>query len=585
MIIKLFLLKIKWRKDTVSEFCKRVFKFVKGEYIQRSKALHIKNTILVVLPLITILLSSGICRAYPGVPEHARIGLYFSDSKTKQYTAVSSFTVDGENGLQIGDFTEGGFINLVEETTNNIVTIRKDAFYVKSKTGLAEYDPNSAPEGEKIGAYHANLGGNFENYEALKAKLEEYKTNGIDAYPVFTDNWQIWSGFYHDESIMQAELGGVVEFSVVPPSATRIVVLSSEGQVKLMYDSVNGVLRIYPKEGKEPSLFRINSDSKKVYRGGIEVLRQTGSDMTVINVLPIEEYLYGVVPGEIGASSHSEALKAQAVAARTYTMNNLSKYGHLKFNVCTTTYSQVYKGFSVEHAATNKAIDDTKGEVVTYKDKPAAVFYFSSSGGKTEDVKNVWGSDGYPYLISVDDPYESGKSWHYNWQVSYTAKKIGEIMADRGFKLGSIQGVFITERSEAGRAIELVVKGTKDERVYTNGNTRSFLSLDSQWFDITTDSDVSVMVNNENTANTQLNGKKVLTASGLQTISTSSSVSLVGSENVNKKVPAAPTTYIFTGKGWGHGIGMSQEGAKGMANEGFTYKEILTHYFTGTEVE
>lgn len=569
----------------VGEFCKRGLNFDKGRHVRRTKYLHIKITILFVLPLIIVLLFGGICCAYPGVPEQVRIGLFFSDSKTKQYTAVSSFTIDGESGLRIGDFTDSGFTSLVEETTNNFITIRKDAFYVKSNGGLKEYDPKSTPEGEKIGAYHAKLGGSFENYEALKVKLDEYQSDGIDAYPVFADDWQIWCGFYPNESIMQAELGGVIEFSVIPPSSTRIVVLSSDGQVKLMYDSVKGALRIYPKEGKEPSLFRINSDSKKVYRGGIEVLRQAGSDMTVINVLPMEEYLYGVVPGEIGASSHAEALKAQAVAARTYTMNNLSKYGHLKFNVCATTYSQVYKGFSVEHPATNKAIDDTKDEIVTYKGKPAAVFYFSSSGGRTEDVKNVWGSDGYPYLISVEDSYESGKSWHYNWQVSYTAQKIGEIMTDRGFKLGSIQGVFITKRSEAGRAIEVVVKGSKDERVYTNGNTRSFLSLDSQWYEITTDSDVSVMVNKESNANTQLNGKKVLTASGLQTISTSSSISLVGSDNVSKKVPAAPTTYIFTGKGWGHSVGMSQEGAKGMANEGFTYKEILTHYFTGTKVE
>lgn len=388
-----------------------------------------------------------------------------------------------------------------------------------------------------------------------------------------------------DENAAQVALGGIADYSVIPPSSKRIVILSSDGQVKLMYDSVNGAFRVYPHEGGSPSLFKLNSDNKKVFRGGLEVLRQTGSDMTVINVLPTEEYLYGVVPGEIGAGSHVEALKAQAVAARTYTLNNLSKYSHLKFNLCTTTYSQVYKGYSVEDKATNKAIDDTKGEIVTYKGKPAAVFYFSSSGGKTEDVKNVWGSEDYPYLVSVDDPYESGKSWHYNWQVSYTAQKIGEIMTKRGYKLGNIQAVFITKRSEAGRATELVVKGANDQRIYTNGNTRSFLSLDSQWFDITTDSDVAVLKQDGSSSNTQLSGKKVMTSSGVKTISTSNNVSIISSNNTKKTVPAVPTTYIFTGKGWGHGIGMSQEGAKGMANAGLTYKEILTHYFTGTKVE
>jgi len=525
------------------------------------KFLHIKKIILVILPIIVLFFSNEICRAYSDIPEEVRIGLFFNDSKTGQYTAVSSFTVDGESGLQIGRYSDDVFVSLVEENSSNALTVKKDV------------------------AYHAKLGGNFETFDALKSKLEEYKANGIDAYPVFVDTWQIWCGFYSDENAMKAELGGVIEFSAVPPSSTRIAVLTSDGKVKLMYDSATGAFRIYPRKEKSPSLFRINGDSKKVYRGGVEVLRQTGSDLTVINVLPLEEYLYGVVPGEIGASSPVEALKAQAVAARTYTINNLSKYKHLNFNLCTTTYSQVYKGYSVEHPATNKAIDDTKGEIVTYNGKPAAVFYFSSSGGKTEDVKNVWGSDGYPYLASVDDPYESGTSWHYNWQVSYTAQKIGEIMADRGFNLGNIVGVYITKRSEAGRATEVVVKGTKGERVYTNSNTRAFLSLDSQWYDITTDSDVSVLTASGSSVNTQLNGKKVLTASGVNTINTTGSLSVEGSGGVKKKVPTVPTTYIFTGKGWGHAVGMSQEGAKGMADAGFTYKEILTHYFTGTKVE
>lgn len=529
---------------------------------------------------------SGVCLAYSGVPEQVRIGLYFNDDKTNQYTAVSSFTIDSDSGLQFGSYEDSTFTVLTEEDANSTVTIRKDAFYVNNSGKLTEYNQGSGkiPEGEKLGAFHANLGGSYESYEELSVHIEEYKKNGIDAFPAFSDTWQIWAGFYVDENALKAALGDSVKYTVVPPSPTRIVVSSSKGEVKLLYDSSVGVFRVYPKEGNDPVVFRINSDNNKVYRGALEILRQKTSDMTLINVLPTEEYLYGVVPGEIGASSPVEALKAQAVAARTYTLNTLSKYSHLKFNLCTTTYTQVYKGYSAEKATTNKAVDDTKGEVVTYNNKPASVFYFSSSGGKTEDVKNVWGSEGYPYLVSVDDPYESGKSWHYNWQVSYTAQKISEIMTSRGFKLGKILAVFITKRSEAGRATELVVKGSNDQRIYTNGNTRSFLSLDSQWYDITTDSDVPVLAQDGSLLNTQLSGKKVMTSSGLKTIN-ASNISTISSDNVKKTVPSVPTTYTFTGKGWGHGIGMSQEGAKGMADAGFTYDEILTHYFPGTKVE
>ncbi|GAE89184.1 SpoIID/LytB domain-containing protein [Acetivibrio straminisolvens] len=366
---------------------------------------------------------------------------------------------------------------------------------------------------------------------------------------------------------------------------SRIVVLSKDGQVMLMFDSIYHAFQVQPETKDESCVLRINGDDKKRYRGAFEILRLSGSDMTVINVINIEEYLYGVVPYEIQASSHPEALKVQAVAARTYTVNNLNKYKRLQFDLCPTVYSQVYKGFDGEASSTNKAVDDTKGKVVTYNGKPASVFYFSSSGGMTEDVRNVWGSEGYPYLVSVEDKYESGDSWHYNWEVSFTAQKLKQIMIDRGLKIGDILGIYITKRSEAGRATEVIVKGSQGEKVYTNGSTRSFLSLDSQWYDITTDADIFVKGNDGEAIKTQLGGKKVMTASGLKTVSSANSKVSVVSANGTKTVPLIPTNYIFKGKGWGHAVGMSQEGAKGMANAGFTYEEILTHYFPGTKVE
>ena len=158
------------------------------------------------------------------------------------------------------------------------------------------------------------------------------------------------------------------------------------------------------------------------------------------------------------------------------------------------------------------------------------------------------GSDGYPYLISVEDKYESGDSWHYNWEVSFTAQKIKQIMIDRGFNLGDILGIFTTKRSEAGRATEVVVKGSKDERIYTNGSTRSFLSLDSQWYDIISDADTLVMGAEGEPVKTQLGGKKVMTSSGLKTISTSkNSVSVASSVSI-RKIPLIPTIYTFIGR-------------------------------------
>ncbi|HHV29288.1 SpoIID/LytB domain-containing protein [Acetivibrio mesophilus] len=532
--------------------------------------------------------------AYEGVPNKVRIGLLFNDSQTGQYSSVSSFTVDAQNGLQFGYSSGDRFTCLIKESSGNAVTIRKDAFFLKGSSGLTEYNPSSGktPSGELIGAYHIKIGEDYKDYDALYTSLTEIRQKGVDAYPVYADSWQIWTGFYVDENDAQKAIIDNIdpvlntgEYSVVDPSMSRITVLSKDEKVMLMFDSIYYAFQVQPENKDENCVLRINGDDKKRYRGAFEILRLSGSDMTVINVINIEEYLYGVVPYEIQASSHPEALKSQAVAARTYTVNNLNKYKRLQFDLCPTVYSQVYKGFDGEAASTNKAVDDTKGKIVTYNGKPASVFYFSSSGGRTEDVKNVWGSEGYPYLLSVEDKYESGDSWHYNWEVSFTAQKIKQIMVDRGFKLGDIQGIYITKRSEAGRATEVIVKGSQGEKVYTNGSTRNFLSLDSQWYDITTDADIFVKGNDDESTKTQLGGTKVMTASGLQTISSSSGKLNVVNSAGMKVVPLIPTNYTFKGKGWGHAVGMSQEGAKGMAKAGFTYEEILSHYFPGTKVE
>lgn len=569
---------------------------MKKSFLSKSKAkwMAFRVAVLSLMYLLVFFSQNFVAYAYQGVPDKVRIGLNFNDSQTGQYSAVLSFTVDAAKGLQFGYSSGDRFTCLIKESTSDAVIIRKDAFFLKGSNGLTEYKPASGdrPSGEVIGAYHIKIGTDYEDYDALYESLMEIRHNGVDAYPVYADSWQIWTGFYAEENDAKMAIMHSVDpvlksgdYTVVEPSMSRITVLSEDEQVMFMFDSIYYAFQVQPEVKDKTCVLRLNGDDKKRYRGALEILRLSGSDMTVINVISTEDYLYGVVPYEIQASSHPEALKAQAVAARTYTVTNLNKYKRLQFDLCPTVYSQVYKGFDGEASSTNNAVDDTKGKIVTYNGKPASVFYFSSSGGRTEDVKNVWGSEGYPYLLSVEDKYESGKSWHYNWENSFTAEKIKQTMIERGFKLGDIQGIYVTKRSEAGRATEVIVKGSQGEKPYTNGSTRSFLSLDSQWYDISTDADIIVKGNETKPVETQLGGKKVMTASGAKTIGSADGKISVASSSGTKVVPLIPTNYTFIGKGWGHSVGMSQEGAKGMADAGFTYEEILTHYFTGTKVE
>jgi len=133
----------------------------------------------------------------------------------------------------------------------------------------------------------------------------------------------------------------------------------------------------------------------------------------------------------------------------------------------------------------------------------------------------------------------------YNWEVSFTAQQIKQIMTDRGIKIGDILGIYITKRSEAGRATEVIVKGSQGEKVYTNSSTRSFLNLDSQWYDITTDADIFVKGNDGEPVKTQLAGKKVMTASGLKTVSPANGkINVVTSSGLKNRFADSDDLYL-----------------------------------------
>ncbi len=525
------------------------------------------------------------------IPEYVRIGLYSNDGHCNT-KAVSSFSVCAEKGLQFGIYMNDEFTPLIEETSSNTFIVRKDSYFVKNKNGIAEYNPNDKviPEGEKIGPYHIKIGKEFSDYKSLVSQVKTLRGKGIDAYPVYADSWQVWTGFYADQETAVKDIESTIKttlgdgnYTVVQPSSTRIAVLGSDNSVTFIFDSQKGLLHIRPRKENNPNILKLDGVP---YRGDLEVRRIQVSDMTVINMLSLEEYLYGVVPYEIEASSHIEALKAQAVAARTYTVNNIRKHSKYGFDLCPTTYCQVYRGYSGETQSTNRAVDETKGKIVTYQGKPAQVFYFSSSGGRTEDVKNVWGSD-IPYLKSVEDKYESGNSRYYNWESVYTAEELKHILKGMNHDVGDILSINITKLSDAGRVTELVIRGTKGEVTFVREACRSkFNLLRSQWYRITTDADVSIAVSNSQQMKATLGGMKVMTSGGIKTLNyDQKNVKIMGPGGKNYTVPVIPTKYIFTGKGWGHAVGMSQEGAKGMALAGFKYDEILMHYFPGTKVE
>lgn len=336
----------------------------------------------------------------------------------------------------------------------------------------------------------------------------------------------------------------------------------------------------------------------KVYRGGAEIRRQSDSDMTVINVVPLNEYLYGVVPGEMPAYFEMEALKVQAVCARNYTLINLGKYGQYGFDVTDNTSSQMYIGVSGENERTNAAVDETASKVLLYEGALAQTYYSSMSGGATENVKNVWGSE-IPYLCGVDDPYENADSIQGGtWVVELTPQQIKEDLASWGIDVGDILTVRVTEYSDAGGVVKLLVTGTNGEHTFEREATRNIFGFRSQKYTIdgapstTPDEPQQQEVEQADRYPNSLVAKQAKSFLTLRELFLKPS--LIGKEVVITETKPPQTieggpnengVFVFRGRGYGHGLGMSQWGAQGMAQAGFSYADILTHYFPGTYLQ
>ena len=215
---------------------------------------------------------------------------------------------------------------------------------------------------------------------------------------------------------------------------------------------------------------------KKAYRGTFTVTSD-GKQLTLVNTLPLEQYLYAVVPSEMPKTWPAEALKSQAVAARSYALAQRQTSG--PFDVYPDTRSQVYGGVSAEAPTATAAVDATAGEVLTYNGKIARTYFFSSSGGRTAASSDVWKGAPIPYLASVADPYDTASPYH-NWgPLPYTAEKLASALKVSGRLLDVQTTINGSQRVDTLRAI-----GSGGERDFTGTDIRTMLGLRSTFFTV-----------------------------------------------------------------------------------------------------
>jgi stage II sporulation protein D len=219
----------------------------------------------------------------------------------------------------------------------------------------------------------------------------------------------------------------------------------------------------------------LNFVSNGLYRGSIEV-RLDGGGVTAINELDMDSYLRGVVAGEMPSSWPLEALKAQAVAARTYALATRKTDG--AFDQYPDTRSQVYRGVTGESVRSDAAVRDTAGRIVTYGGVPAVTYYFSTSGGHTENVEYSFvGSLSKPWLVGVPDPYDTQSPYH-RWTLRLSAATLDRALGAPG----SFKRLKVLQRGVSPRVVRARVVGTRGSRTVTGPQVRAALNLRDTWF-------------------------------------------------------------------------------------------------------
>ncbi|MBO5364297.1 MAG: SpoIID/LytB domain-containing protein [Clostridia bacterium] len=374
---------------------------------------------------------------------------------------------------------------------------------------------------------------------------------------------------------------------IVKLDSDGIAVCNESGTLLHSGDSSVGIL---PNASGMNQVLRVDEVS---YRGGIHCIKAE-SAMTVVNVVFLDHYLYGVISREMSPSWPVEALKAQAVCARNYAAQSLNKHQSQGFDLCSGVDCQAYSGTKAEALGSYAPVDETTRQVLTYDGKLAQLFYSSSMGATTEDVKNVWGNS-LPYLISVDNSYEDTENIPNGvWEGYLSCEEATTIMRNKGYDVGDVTDIKVLEYSANQRVVKMEVVGTKGSKVFEREACRTIFNTvtKSQAFTVTGDkgsgAPASVQVTDgTDTVKLIADQLVLLTGEGRETLTGTLCV-FDGEETKSYGGSASGSKnkgFQFSGTGWGHSVGMSQYGAKGMAEAGYTYQEILAHYFVGTNLE
>jgi len=288
-------------------------------------------------------------------------------------------------------------------------------------------------------------------------------------------------------------------------------------------------------------------------------------------------------------SSLTEALKAQAVCARTYAVCQ-TKHRAQGFDICATTHCQVYQGTAASGANSDAAVDQTAGEFLYYSGRLVQeAVYYSSNGGASEDSLNVWGND-VGYLKGKIDPYEGKIASiipRYNWSTTFTASELTTLLNNRGYGIGTVKNAYVSAYTDTGNVYSITFTGTSGSKTIVREACRSLLNLRSQRFTIGGGGSENAYSVNDTGESVALSAASAVDSSGKRS-ALSGNVYVITSSGTSQLEQRTTTSgsgsFVISGSGYGHNVGMSQWGAYSMANLGYSYRDILQFYYTDVSI-
>lgn len=280
-----------------------------------------------------------------------------------------------------------------------------------------------------------------------------------------------------------------------------------------------------------PDIIIING---RTFRGDIQLIKTSGSRLTVINRIDLEDYVKGILYHEASHYWPMEALKAQAIISRTYAVYQIQENKRRDFDVTSDIYSQVYGGKASERERTNKAVRDTAGEVLIYQGKAIPAYYHATCGGNTEDASLLWNINlaplkGVACNFCKDSP-------HFNWHYVASLDELKDKLTAAGYKISNIKDIVILGKDKSGRITDLKIVSAKKDLKISAKDFRNIM-------------DPNII------------------------------------RSTNFTINIVEKDAVFEGIGWGHGAGLCQWGAYFMAKQGYNAEQILKYYYPGTDVK